>query len=248
MDASAVQKTLDRLKEAQKVVAFTGAGISAESGILTFRDSGGLWEQYSIEEVATPQAFYRDPEFVWNFYLKRRNGALKASPNAAHHALAEWEKRFPFAGVVTQNIDDLHARAGSMHIQELHGNVWKTRCLDCGIVESDRALEFQKLPSCRHCGGLLRPHVVWFGEELDADVVRAAVKWMHEADVIFVVGTSGVVEPAASFVRTAKLHGAFIVEVNVEPTELSHVADISLFSKAGAVFGEWLQLDRSSFS
>lgn len=248
MDASAVQETLKRLKSAKKIVAFTGAGISAESGVLTFRDAGGLWEQYRIEEVATPQAFYRDPEFVWNFYLKRRRGALKASPNAAHRVLAEWQNYFPFVGIVTQNIDGLHAEAGSTQIQELHGNIWKTRCLDCGTVALDRSLEFQKLPSCRHCKGLLRPHVVWFGEELEPSVVYTAVRWMKEADVIFAVGTSGVVEPAAGFVRNAKAHGAFIVEVNVEQTELSRVADISLFSKAGTVFGEWLQLTRASFS
>lgn len=248
MDASAVEATLKRLKSAKKIVAFTGAGISAESGISTFRDSGGLWDQHRIEEVATLQAFYRDPEFVWNFYLKRRSDALNASPNAAHRVLAEWQKHFQFVGIVTQNIDGLHAEAGSVSLQELHGNIWKARCLDCQTVESDRSLEFQKLPSCRHCKGMLRPHVVWFGEELESSVVYTAVRWMKEADVIFVVGTSGVVEPAAGFVRNAKAHGAFIVEVNMEQTQLSAIADISLFSKAGTVFGQWLEISPPSSS
>ena len=237
----ACSEVLKKLREAKRVIAFTGAGISEESGIPTFRGSGGLWGKYRVEEVATPEAFYSNPKLVWDFYLERRRGVSQAKPNLAHVAFSEWQNRFPFVGIVTQNIDGLHARAGSKQIQELHGNIWKIRCSECGVLEVDHALERKELPACKHCGGLLRPHIVWFGEPLDSAVVSESLEWMRSANIIFVIGTSGVVEPAAGFVRDAKLHGAMVVEVNIEKTALSGIADISIFGRSGQVFGEWLK-------
>ncbi len=251
------REVLKRLGSARSVIAFTGAGISAESGIPTFRrnglDSGGLWGEYRVEEVATPEAFQKNPKLVWDFYLERRARAFGANPNQAHVTIAEWEKQFPFAGVVTQNIDGLHAKAGSVNIQELHGNLWKVRCTKCDFVGLDKdeiaeagfrgpGEETSPLPTCPNCSHLLRPHIVWFGEPLDFDVIQTSLQWMKKADVIFAVGTSGVVEPAASFVREAKYEGAFLVEINIEPTALSPIADISLFGKSGDIFGERLKL------
>ena len=239
---SACREILARLAKSSRVVAFTGAGISKESGIPTFRERGGLWENYRVEDVATSEAFQRDPELVWKFYLSRRKDALKAQPNAAHLRIAEWGKQLPFVGVVTQNIDGLHARAGSVQIQELHGNLWKVRCTSCEVTQEDRTTEFSGLPHCRACNGLLRPHIVWFGETLDLMTIQTSLEWMRTADLIFVVGTSGVVEPAAGFVRDAKLHGVFVVEVNPEETALTSVANVSLFGRAGKIFGEWFKL------
>ena len=238
MEPQKLKEVLTRLECAKRIVAFTGAGISQESGIATFRGNGGIWGKYRVEEVATPEAFFANPKLVWDFYLERRRGALEAKPNSAHQVIAAWEKKFPFVGVVTQNIDGLHEKAGSTKIQELHGNIWQARCSDCGATERDESLERTELPLCKHCKGLVRPHIVWFGEALDFDIIQEALKWMRQADIIFVVGTSGVVEPAASFVREAKSEGVFIVEVNIENTALTHIADVSLFGKSGEIFAE----------
>lgn len=237
MESKLIQ-VVQQLKKSKKIVAFTGAGISAESGIATFRGNGGLWGKYRIEEVATPQAFYSNPELVWDFYLERRQNAKDVQPNQAHITIAQWEKVFPFVGVVTQNVDGLHARAGSTNVQELHGNLWKIRCTECDfLTREEKIVHKRPLPICSHCGKLLRPHIVWFGEQLEFEVVQKSVQWMREADLIFVVGTSGVVEPAAGFVRDARMYGAFIVEVNLEETALTHVANVSLFGKSAEIFG-----------
>lgn len=238
----ACESVLDRLRQARHIVVFTGSGISAESGIPTFRGSGGLWGNYRVEEVATPEAFHSNPKFVWNFYIERRTDARDATPNPAHLAIASWEKHLPSIRVVTQNIDGLHEKAGSTQIQELHGNIWKARCLQCENVTRDERTETGELPRCGLCGGLLRPNIVWFGEALDEHVLEESIRWMREAEIVFVVGTAGIVEPAASLVRDAKSRGAFLVEVNVEKTALTPIADISLFEKASVVLGEWLAL------
>jgi NAD-dependent deacetylase len=239
---AACRETLERLRRSKRVVAFSGAGISKESGIPTFRDQGGLWENYRVEDVATPEGFRTNPALVWDFYLARRRGAAGAEPNAAHLAIAAWEKKIPFVGVVTQNIDGLHARAGSTRIQELHGNIWTVRCTGCERLTREEILERSTLPHCGLCGALLRPHIVWFGEPLDPEVIERSLEWMRAAEIIFVIGTSGVVEPAAGFVRDAARHGAFIVEVNVEETALSHAAHVSLFGRSAEVLGDWLKL------
>lgn len=238
-------EVLSRLRKSRRIAAFSGAGISEESGIATFRGSGGLWGKYRIEEVATPEAFRASPKRVWDFYLERRREANSVRPNAAHIAIAQWGKHFPFVGVVTQNIDDLHRKAGSANIQELHGNLWKARCLQCHQVSLDDTLEMAELPRCAKCEGFLRPHIVWFGEPLDPEVVDRSVEWLRSSDVVFVVGTSGVVEPAASLVRDSKRHGAFLVEVNIEETALTSIVDVSLFGRAGFVLGEWLKWEQS---
>ena len=234
--AAALKLVRDRLLRARKVVAFSGAGISEESGIPTFRGSGGLWNSHPIEEVATPQAFQRNPKLVWDFYLERRRDALRAKPNPAHVAIAGWQERFSFCGVVTQNVDGLHRAAGSRNIQELHGNLWQSRCTQCERVSEYRALEARDLAPCTDCGGLMRPHIVWFGESLDPEVLATSARWMRDADMVFVIGTSGVVEPAASLVRDAKRCAVFTVELNLSKTALTPVVDVSLFGKCGVIF------------
>ncbi|MBI1977371.1 MAG: NAD-dependent deacylase [Candidatus Omnitrophica bacterium] len=232
-----LKHALEELKKSKHIIAFTGAGISQESGIPTFRGSGGgFWRNFRLEEVATPQAFLKNPRLVWDFYLERRKLAKEVQPNAAHKAFAAWEKIFPFVGVVTQNIDGLHEQAGSRNIQELHGSLWRSKCSRCGKTVQDLNLTYSELPHCRDCGGLMRPDIVWFGEELNPNTINQALEWMRKADLIFVIGTSGVVEPAASFVRGAKRYGAFIAEVNVEETALTYVADLFLRGKSSEIF------------
>ncbi|PIQ87611.1 MAG: NAD-dependent deacylase [Candidatus Omnitrophica bacterium CG11_big_fil_rev_8_21_14_0_20_45_26] len=231
------------MKAAKRIVAFTGAGVSQESGVPTFRDHNGLWENHRFEEVATPEGFQADPVLVWRFYMARRQLAKQVKPNAAHLAIAGWEKQFSFAGVVTQNIDGLHAQAGSRHVQELHGNIWKTECSRCHRVEVNEATELSAdLPHCRDCGGLLRPHVVWFGEALNESVVHEALLWLYQADVIIVIGTSGAVEPAASFVREAKQKGAYVIEINTQKTALTPFVDLTLYGKSAELLGGPLRI------
>lgn len=236
MDAC-LKRTLEELKKSKQIIAFTGAGISQESGIPTFRGAGGgFWRNFRVEEVATPQAFLNNPRLVWDFYLERRKLAQDVQPNAAHKAFAAWEKVFPFVGVITQNIDGLHEQAGSRNIQELHGSLWRSKCSRCGKTIPDSNLTYSELPRCLDCDGLMRPDIVWFGEELNPRTVNQALEWMQKADLIFIIGTSGVVEPAASFVRGAKRYGSFIVEVNVEETALTYVADLFLCGKSSEIF------------
>jgi len=235
-----LQTALKRFRPARNVIVFSGAGISQESGIDTFRGNGGLWGNYSIEQVATPEGFSENPKLVWDFYLERRKQALTVKPNPGHEAIASWQTQFSMVGVVTQNVDGLHAKAGSQKIKELHGSLWRVRCTQCAFKATDDSLG-PGLPKCKQCGGLLRPDIVWFGEGLDSDVVADSVQWMRKADVIFVVGTSGVVEPAASFVRDAKDHGAFLIEINTAETALTLFANVSLFGKSGEILGKWFQ-------
>lgn len=214
---------IDLLIDARRIVALTGAGISAESGIPTFRGSGGLWEGYPVEKVATVDGFERDPELVWRFYNERRMNIVKAESNEAHKILAKMENLYDL-WVITQNIDGLHTRAGSRNVIELHGNIWKVRCTECGTRYYNYDVPLKEIPPrCEKCGGLLRPDVVWFGEpvyELDR-----AYEVIERCDVMFVIGTSAQVYPAAYFPRMAWSHGAKIVEINVESTPVSRYAD-----------------------
>src|SRR6185369_12894088 len=203
---------------------------SAESGIRTFRDSGGLWEEHSLEEVATPEGFARDPALVHRFYNERRRQLPRCEPNAAHRALAELEARLGERfTLITQNVDDLHERGGSRRVLHMHGEILKARCARCEAV-----LEWQGDLSvaerCRSCGGGLRPHVVWFGEMpfyLEEEIPRAL-----EAEVFAAIGTSGLVYPAAGFAAMAKAAGALTVEINLEPTFQRHLFDVVLAGKA----------------
>ncbi len=220
MKASDVEARLslvrERLAQARRVVVLTGAGISAESGVPTFRGEGGLWREHRAVDLATPEAFGRDPRLVWEFYNWRRAVLAPLAPNPGHEALVRMEERLPHFTLITQNIDGLHEKAGSRNILELHGNIWFVRCLGCGRVAEDQSV-LPPMPRCTVCGELLRPHVVWFGEPLDPPVLKRATEAVQGADVMMVVGTSGTVEPAASMGMSAKRNGAFVVEINLEP-------------------------------
>ena len=216
-----------------KIVALTGAGISAESGIPTFRDKGGLWENYDVMSVATPQAFERDPRLVWRFYNERRKQAKFVQPNPAHYALARLEGLLPEGNfsLITQNVDRLHREAGSKNLYHMHGELSKSRCTRCQKVE-EAPEELPDLPRCS-CDGLLRPHIVWFGEiPFDTDKLYQIV---GECDVFLVVGTSGVVHPAAGFVIHANRSGALTVGVNLEAPENRSYIDHFYRGKAGEI-------------
>jgi len=216
-----------------RIVAFTGAGISAESGIPTFRGKDGLWKKFKAEELATPEAFFRNPKLVWEWYDWRRQLIAKAEPNEAHKILVKMEEEFPDFHIITQNVDGLHQRAGSKKVVELHGNIWKVRCVDCGRESYDYRAPLPEIPPrCEKCGGLLRPGVVWFGEMLPLDALEEAYRLSREADIFIVIGTSGVVYPAAELPYVAKEHGAQVIEVNPEKTPISRIADIIYEEKA----------------
>lgn len=236
MKVSFSERLLDRLGQAEGVVAFTGAGVSAESGVPTFRGSEGIWKKFKPEELATMDAFMRNPALVWEWYAYRKKVVSTIQPNPGHYALARMEEMFPRFSVITQNIDNLHRRAGSRTVYELHGNIERNYCLQCGRPHGDEEIIVQQgVPRCTACGGLVRPDVVWFGEFLPDDAWDAAVRAAESADVFFSIGTSGVVYPAASLPRMAKMHGALLVEVNPEPTPLTDRADEFLAGPSGVI-------------
>ena len=225
---------IDTLKNSESIVFFTGAGISAESGIATFRGKEGLWNKFKPEELANFDAFMRNPELVWEWYNYRRRIVHEAKPNAAHLTIAEMQNHFKDVTVVTQNVDNLHRRAGSKKIFELHGNIEKNYCINCK-KDFNEELDFSSgVPKC-DCGCLIRPGVVWFGEFLPEDQYLGGEKAAMNAEVFFVVGTSAVVYPAAGLVYTAKASGATIVEINIEETEISSSVNYSYFGKAGEI-------------
>lgn len=222
------------LNKAKSIVFFSGAGISAESGIPTFRGKDGIWNKLNPEELANFNAFVRNPKLVWEWYNYRKSIIHHSQPNKGHFAIAEMEKYFENVIVITQNVDNLHRRAGSKTVYELHGNIERNFCVKCR-KRYDVELEFKDgIPKC-NCGGLIRPDVVWFGEFLPADQFQHSEKATRNCDVFFIVGTSGVVYPAASLVYTARSSGAFLVEVNIEETEASSIADLSLFGESGKI-------------
>jgi NAD-dependent deacetylase len=230
-----LQEVRDCLARAQRVAVLTGAGISADSGIPTFRGEEGLWRHYRAEELATPEAFARDPRLVWEWYDWRRALVASKQPNPAHHALARLEGGVPQLTLITQNVDGLHAAAGSRNLIEIHGNIWKVRCTVCGAVEENRRVPIPILPSCRLCGGLLRPHIVWFGEMLDRGDLERSLEACRSCDVMLVIGTAGVVQPAASFAGVARESGAYVVEINRDPTPYTGLVDVSLPGRAAEV-------------
>jgi NAD-dependent deacetylase len=224
----------ERLDGASSVCVLTGSGISAESGLPTFRGAGGLWKTHRVEELASPQGFAADPILVWTWYDERRAKHATVEPNAGHYALAELEPRFRDFTLVTQNVDSLHYRAGSRNVLELHGNLREARCNRCG---ARRRLEpgVSLLPAIDHaCGGMFRPDIVWFGESLPQDALSAAASAAQRADVLIVVGTSGQVQPAASLATMAP-RGALVVEINPEETPLSPYAHVRLRGKASEI-------------
>jgi NAD-dependent deacetylase len=216
----------ERLAAASAVAVLTGAGISAESGIPTFRGAGGLWRSFRAQDLATSEAFAADPKLVWSWYDWRRGQIAAAEPNAGHRALAQLRTRFPRFTLATQNVDGLHARAGHTDALKLHGDIWTLRCTACGREREDVRTPLPELPPRGSCGALERPGVVWFGETLPDDVWDQAQQAASEAGVFLVIGTSAVVYPAAGLVHLAKDAGAVVVEINVEETPLSHLVDI----------------------
>lgn len=227
------------LRAATRVAALTGAGVSQESGLRTFRDAQtGLWAQYKPEDLASPQAFARDPKLIWDWYAWRREAIKSVRPNPGHYALVEMERKFPTFTLITQNVDGLHRMAGSENILELHGNIQRVRCSKCGKFTDTWGDDTESVPCCESCGGLLRPDVVWFGEDLPRAELENAVKAARSCDVFFSIGTSGVVQPAASLGFAARNKGAVVVEVNAEPTPLTSKADFALHGKSGEILPE----------
>jgi len=222
----------DRVHNAQSVTVLTGAGISADSGVPTFRGTEGLWKNFRPEELASPEAFNRDPQLVWEWYNWRRELLAPKLPNAAHEALVQLESQLQDFWVITQNVDGLHAAAGTQHLSEIHGNIWKVRCTQCHRVTLNHDVPLPFPPSCHDCGGLLRPHIVWFGESLAAEVLEKSYAALQHCDILLIIGTSGVVYPAASFASVAKDDGAFVIEMNLDPTPNSSVVDVSFQGRA----------------
>lgn len=224
------------VKSARRVAVLTGAGISAESGVPTFRGAGGLWRTFRAEDLATPQAFQRDPKLVWEWYDWRRQWLLTVEPNAGHRALVELEDRLGDGFVlITQNVDGLHDRAGSRRVLKLHGDIWEVRCIECGRRGRDERAPLPDVPPRCECGGLLRPGVVWFGEALPEGVFERAMEQALNCDLLLVIGTSAQVYPAAGLVPLALRHGADVIEVNLEETPQSSHVTLSLRGKAGEI-------------
>ena len=235
MDQAAIQAGRRRLAGARRVAVLSGAGISAESGVPTFRGPGGLWESHRPEDLATPQAFARDPALVWRWYHWRRELIAACHPNPAHLALARFEPRAPEFRLITQNVDGLHCAAGSRRVLEIHGSLWRVRCLGCGQGRRERRLDLPAPPLCPACGGLLRPDVVWFGESLDQALLQESWRAASESQVMLVVGTSALMQPAASLAQVARRAGSFVIEVNLDPTPNTGSVDLSLLGQAGDI-------------
>ena len=226
-----------RIRDARRVTIMTGAGVSAASGVPTFRGPGGLWRTYRPEDLATAQAFARDPKLVWEWYAWRRETVAACEPNAAHHVLARWSREVSRdVRVITQNVDDLHIRAGTNDMIRLHGSLWELKCFD-GCERGarpwrDERVPLDGIPRCPHCGGYARPAVVWFGEPLDSGDVERAAEATAACDLFMTIGTSAVVYPAAGFARHAQARGAFTAEINLQATPASSLVDLSILGAA----------------
>lgn len=234
---------VERLRRPEaRITVLTGAGVSAASGVPTFRGSGGLWKNFRPEALATAEAFGRDPSLVWEWYAWRRFLIAACEPNEAHRVLADWSRRFPNFKLITQNVDGLHERAGTANTIRLHGSIWEVSCWQ-GCAKSpkrwrDDTVNFKVMPPrCPHCNGLIRPGVVWFGETLETNVISQA--WnAAKCDIFFTVGTSSQVYPAAGFIEQARKNGAFTVEINPEATPATSTVDLPLRGGAEAILPE----------
>ncbi len=224
------------LQNARHVAVLTGAGVSAESGVPTFREAlTGLWSQFNPEELATPQAFRRNPKLVWEWYAARREMIRRVEPNPGHYALAKMERRVPRLTLITQNIDSLHQRAGSRRVLELHGNISRVKCFKEETIVATWADDGQVPPRCPDCGSYLRPDVVWFGEMLPPQAMQEATEAAQTCDLFFSIGTSALVEPAASLPYDALANGAMVVEINPQETPLSSHAAFHLAGPSGRI-------------
>lgn len=240
------KELINRLAEAKNVSVLTGAGVSAESGVPTFRDKGGIWEKFRPEDLANFDAFINDPDFVWNWYQHRREIMRDVKPNPGHLALAEMERLFPNFTVITQNIDNLHFRAGSKNVTELHGNIERNFCLKCRTFYNEIDVTEKKVLRCEKCGGLIRPDVVWFGEMLPEKALMYAEECAAASDVFFSIGTSAEVYPAALMPLIAKRAGAYVVEINTKPTVMSADLDEVIQGKSGEVLSKLVKLIKSN--
>ncbi|WP_442915970.1 SIR2 family NAD-dependent protein deacylase [Leptospira sp. GIMC2001] len=249
----------EKFKPNSRIAVLTGAGISAESGIPTFRGEGGLWRNFSFEELATPAAFQKDPVLVWEWYNMRRDICGQSEPNPGHEAIAELESIFSEFHLFTQNVDNLHARAGSKKITELHGNIFIGRCLGCNKLtplpisnKISNKNSIQNLnenegpPICDGCSNMLRPHILWFGESYDTQMLDQAAEFLSKSDIIFVIGTSGNVSVPVQLANLAINNGAYSIEINPEPSSLSKRVDISIRAKSGEALPEILKKIKSS--
>jgi NAD-dependent deacetylase len=238
-----ISRVRDLLHQASASAALTGAGISAESGIPTFRGPGGIWRTYRAENLATPEAFAKDSKLVWEWYNFRRSAIAGVEPNAGHRALAEFERRNKNFTLITQNVDGLHDRAGSRNLLKVHGDIWTLRCTVCARERHDPATPLPEIPPRCDCGGMERPGVVWFGESLPEEIWSNAQRIAEQAQILLVIGTSAVVYPAASLAALAKRSGAVVVEINIAETPVSALADYSLRGPAAEILPELLTLE-----
>jgi NAD-dependent deacetylase len=226
-----------------RVIALTGAGISAESGVPTFRGQDGFWERERVEELATPEGFARDPRRVWAWYDARRLQIAACAPNPGHRALARYEAAHPGFTLITQNVDGLHSIAGSRRIVALHGDIFRVRCTRDGTVREDRRVPLPEVPPRCSCGALLRPDVVWFGEMLPERELAEATDAARRADLFLAIGTSALVYPAAGLPEIARRGGAYLAEINIEPTPLSPLADEVIEGPAALVLPDLLRTE-----
>ena len=223
------------------IAAVTGAGISSESGIPTFRGPGGLWRNFRAEELATPEAFRRDPVLVWEWYDWRRGICAKAAPNPAHIALAELDSAGDEFLLITQNVDGLHRRAGSKRLLEIHGNIWRARCTSCRSVFDLMETPLEEIPPRCECGGLARPDILWFGESYDSRLIGRAFDFLTQADLVLVIGTSGMVPIPVQMAAHARSHGARIVDFNTETSAVSDIADEFVIGPAGQTLPDYIR-------
>ena len=231
-----IEQVINLLQNSKFTVALTGAGISAESGVPTFRGDDGLWKQYDAMQLATPRAFSRNPKLVWEWYSWRINLIREAKPNPAHICLSKLESNGLLNAIITQNVDNLHQRAGSRNVLELHGNIFRVKCTSCNYrADIDKAPN-EIPPTCPKCNSLLRPDVVWFGEALDIDLLHKAYSLASKAELILVIGSSLLVSPASELPNITLKHGGNVVEINLDDTYISPIATISIRAKAGMFF------------
>jgi len=235
----AIDLVVERMRQAKRVTILTGAGVSAASGVPTFRGAGGLWRQFRAEELATPDAFARDPALVWEWYAWRRELIAGCRPNAAHEVIARWSHAFERCRVLTQNVDDLHVRVDTAGLIRLHGSIWELACwAGCGARWRDEAVPLAACPPrCPRCEGLARPAVVWFGESLNRADLDAAFD-ACACDVFLTIGTSAIVHPAAGLVHEARRRGAFTAEINLDPTAASAAVDVALQGPAEQILAD----------
>lgn len=232
---NAIEIIRNKISTSRNITMITGSGMSIESGIPSLRGKNGLWKSHRAEDLASPKAFYSNPSLVWEWYNWRREIIRNAKPNKAHYACVDLEQKLgEHFYIITQNIDELHQKAGNKNILEVHGSVWKTRCTKCGDKRENRA-KLDKLPKCQNCGGLLRPDVIWYGEAVTEEAMLKAFELLFASDVVIIVGTSGIVYPVAQFSSTAKDNGSYLIEINTDETPHSDMVDLSMREKAGDV-------------